>query len=223
MPGRLSHLALLVVIVALVAGCAPSAPPPVSPTLPALTATPSTVPVTEPTSVPSPVPTTATAVATPVPPSPVPASPVPPTETPTETPSTMTVQVFLIALEDNGQSGKPVGCGDSAVPVQVTTAHTQAVLKAALEALLSIKEPYYGQSGLYNALHQSDLRLDSATIKDGLATIRLSGTMLLGGVCDTPRVEAQITETALQFSTVSEVAVFVNGVPLEEVLSEKGE
>jgi hypothetical protein len=201
MSGRLSHLSLLVVIVALVAGCAPAAPPPPSPTLAAPTATPSTVPVTEPTSVPSPVP----------------ASPVPPTDTP----STMTVQVFLIALEDNGRSGKPVGCGDSAVPVQVTTAHTQAVLKAALEALLSVKEPYYGQSGLYNALYQSDLRLDSATIKDGLATIHLSGRLLLGGVCDNPRVEAQITETALQFSTVGEVAVFVNDVPLEEVLSEK--
>jgi hypothetical protein len=201
MSGRLSHLSLLVVIVALVAGCALAAPPPPSPTLAAPTATPSTVPVTEPTSVPSPVP----------------ASPVPPTDTP----STMTVQVFLIALEDNGRSGKPVGCGDSAVPVQVTTAHTQAVLKAALEALLSVKEPYYGQSGLYNALYQSDLRLDSATIKDGLATIHLSGRLLLGGVCDNPRVEAQITETALQFSTVGEVAVFVNDVPLEEVLSEK--
>jgi hypothetical protein len=217
MSGRLSHLSLLVVIVALVAGCAPAAPPPPSPTLAAPTATPSTVPVTEPTSVPSPVPATAPAVATPVLPSPVPASPVPPTDTP----PTMTVQVFLIALEDNGRSGKPVGCGDSAVPVQVTTAHTQAVLKAALEALLSVKEPYYGQSGLYNALYQSDLRLDSATIKDGLATIHLSGRLLLGGVCDNPRVEAQITETALQFSTVGEVAVFVNDVPLEEVLSEK--
>jgi hypothetical protein len=46
---------------------------------------------------------------------------------------------------------------------------------------------------------------------------------MLGGVCDNPRVEAQIEETALQFATVSEVAVFVNGKPLEEIISLKGQ
>jgi hypothetical protein len=51
----------------------------------------------------------------------------------------------------------------------------------------------------------------------------LSGTMMLGGVCDNPRVEAQLEETALQFPTVSQVSVFVNSRPLEEVLSLKGE
>lgn len=44
---------------------------------------------------------------------------------------------------------------------------------------------------------------------------------MLGGVCDAPRLEAQIEQTALQFSTVNEVAVFVNDKPLEEVLSSK--
>jgi len=44
---------------------------------------------------------------------------------------------------------------------------------------------------------------------------------MLGGVCDAPRVEAQIEQTALQFSTVHEVAVFINDVPLEDVLSLK--
>jgi hypothetical protein len=44
---------------------------------------------------------------------------------------------------------------------------------------------------------------------------------MLGGVCDSPRVQAQIEQTALQFSTVSEVEVFVNDTPLEEVLSQQ--
>jgi hypothetical protein len=196
MHSRLPHLSLLVVIMALVAACAPAALPPTSP----------------PAS-PSPAAPTAT--------SPVPAPPVATSVPPTDTPSAINVQVFLIALEDNGQSGELVGCGDSAIPVQVTTAPTQGVLRVALEALLSIKEQYYGESGLYNALYQSDLRVEGVTIEDGLATIHLSGTMTLGGVCDNPRVQAQIEETALQFSTVSDVAVFVNDVPLEEVLSEK--
>jgi hypothetical protein len=42
----------------------------------------------------------------------------------------------------------------------------------------------------------------------------------LGGVCDSPRVQAQLEEIALQFSTVNSVAVFINGEPLDQVLSQ---
>ena len=140
---------------------------------------------------------------------------------PTSTAVQQTVKIFLIALEDNGQSGILVGCGDSAVPVTVIIPRTQGVLKAALEKLLSIKEQYYGESGLYNALYQSDLKLKSVTIDQGKAVIHLTGTVMLGGVCDAPRVEAQIKQTALQFSTVSDVEVFINDIPLEDVLSQK--
>ncbi|HLO17956.1 MAG TPA: GerMN domain-containing protein, partial [Anaerolineales bacterium] len=118
------------------------------------------------------------------------------------------VKIFLIALEDNGQSGSLVGCGDSAVPV--TIPQTQGVLRAALEKLLSAKKQFYGESGLYNALYQSDLQVEKVTIEQEKALIHLTGTLMLGGVCDAPRVEAQIKQTALQFSTVNEVAVFIN-------------
>jgi sporulation and spore germination protein len=140
---------------------------------------------------------------------------------PSSTAVQQTVEIFLVALEDNGQSGILVGCGDSAVSVTVIIPRTQGVLKAALEKLLSIKEQYYGESGLYNALYQSDLELQSVTIDQGKAVIHLTGTVMLGGVCDAPRVEAQIKQTALQFSTVSDVEVFINDIPLEDVLSQK--
>jgi hypothetical protein len=145
---------------------------------------------------------------------------VPPTATSPAT-TEQTVKIFLIALNDNGQSGTLVGCGDSAVPVTVTISQTQGVLRAALEKLLSAKKQFYGESGLYNALYQSDLQVGGVTIEQGKAIIHLMGTMMLGGVCDAPRVEAQIKQTALQFSTVTDVAVFVNDKPLEEVLSSK--
>jgi sporulation and spore germination protein len=140
---------------------------------------------------------------------------------PSSTAVQQTVEIFLVALEDNGQLGILVGCGDSAVSVTVIIPRTQGVLKAALEKLLSIKEQYYGESGLYNALYQSDLELQSVTIDQGKAVIHLTGTVMLGGVCDAPRVEAQIKQTALQFSTVSDVEVFINDIPLEDVLSQK--
>ena len=140
---------------------------------------------------------------------------------PQQTPIRQMVNIYLIALEDNGVSGKLVGCGDSVIPVQVEIPPTHGVLRAALEALISTKDQYYGESGLYNALYQSDLQLAGVTIEGVKAIIHLTGSLMLGGVCDNPRVEAQIVETALQFSTVKDVSVFVNDKLLEEVISLK--
>ena len=131
------------------------------------------------------------------------------------------VNLYFIALEDNGQSGKKIGCNDSVIPVQVSIEPTTAPLRAALEKLFSIKDQFYGQSGLYNALYQSNLQVDSAVVENGTATVRLSGTFSLGGVCDDPRFSAQITETILQFPTVNTAVVYINGQRLEDVLSER--
>jgi hypothetical protein len=144
------------------------------------------------------------------------------TSLPTDVPVSHTVQVFLIAVGDNGQTGSAVGCGDSAVPVQVQTPPTSQVLQAALATLLSIKDQFYGQSGLYNALFQSDLQVESITIVAGKASVYLTGTLLMGGECDTPRVRAQLEQTILQFPTVTEADIFINGKPLADVLSLKG-
>jgi hypothetical protein len=131
--------------------------------------------------------------------------------------------IYLIAVGDEGQSGEEVGCGDSVIPVEVEIEPTIAPLTAALEELLAIDTRLYGRSGLYNALYQSDLALDSVSIVDSEAVIRLSGTLTLGGVCDGPRVEAQLKETALQYSTVGQVSVFINGRPLDDFLSGGGD
>jgi hypothetical protein len=141
---------------------------------------------------------------------------------PTDFPTQSMVQIFLIAVDDNGQTGTPVGCGDSVVPVQVEIPPTQGVLKAALVALLSVKDQYYGQSGLYNALYQSDLQVESLSINGSKASVYLTGTVLMGGECDSPRVQAQLEQTVLQFQNVTEVAIFINGKPLVDILSLKG-
>jgi hypothetical protein len=80
----------------------------------------------------------------------------------------------------------------------------------------------YGQSGLYNSLYRSNLAVQSVVIADRTAVVRLAGEVQLGGVCDTPRFEGQIRATALQFSTVDAVQVFINGQPIEDVLSSRG-
>ena len=148
---------------------------------------------------------------------------VPPTEVlPSPSAGPQMVKIFLIAIEDHGQAGKPIGCGDSVVPVQVPIPPTQGVLKASLVALLALKDQYYGESGLYNALYQSNLQVESVVINGGNAEVRLSGTLTMGGECDTPRVQAQLEETVLQFSTVSSVTIYINDRLLSDVLSLKG-
>lgn len=140
---------------------------------------------------------------------------------PTAPAARQTVKIFLIALSDGGGLGAKVGCGDSAVGVTVAIEPTQGVLRAALNKLLAVKERSYGQSGLYNALYQSDLKLSDVTIISGAARIDLSGTIRLGGECDAPRVLAQFEQTAYQFATVKSVAIYVNGKPVKDVLSSR--
>jgi hypothetical protein len=133
------------------------------------------------------------------------------------------ISICLVALSDAGHSGREIGCGDSAILVEREISPTLGPLKAAVEELLSMHDPYYGQSGLYNALYQSQLRVQSVVLdSQGVATIKLTGTLLTGGTCDAPRVIAQFEETGRQFSTVKSVTVLVNGKRLQDLLSEKG-
>jgi hypothetical protein len=132
------------------------------------------------------------------------------------------VRTYLVAIGDNGRSGTRIGCGDSLIAVTRRIAHTTAPLTAAMNLLLSDHHMYYGQSGLYNALYQSRLRVKKASVVNGTATVYLVGIIRLGGVCDDPRVRAQLRHTARQFRTVRRTtAIFVNNVPLWKRLSEK--
>lgn len=158
---------------------------------------------------------------TPTPTAPPPTLPPPePTPTATDLPFA-TVDIYYIALEDNGVGGAPVGCGDSAVAVKSAVGFGQDPLTYAYEKLLYERERNVGESGLYNALYQSELTVKSAQIKDGKAIIELEGTLMLGGECDNPRVQAQLEMIPGQFPGVTSVEVTINGKPLSEALSLK--
>jgi hypothetical protein len=133
------------------------------------------------------------------------------------------VNIYLVAVGDNGVSGELIGCGDSLVPVQVSIEPTLGVLRAALTELFKLEgQANYGQSGLYNALYLSHLEIDDLVVVNGKATMKLSGQIVTGGECDIPRIEAQLRAIALQFSTVQQVTITVNGVPLAELLDLRG-
>jgi hypothetical protein len=156
-------------------------------------------------------------------PSPALPSAAPPTPIPSPQPTQPSqVNIYLVALGDAGKFGQEIGCEDSLVPVEVQVPPAEDPLEAAYEALLSIDTQFYGQSGLYNALYQSDLSVGNLAVEDGTARVHLTGQLMLGGVCDNPRVQAQLEEIALQFPQVERVEVFINDTPLEDLLSLRG-
>jgi hypothetical protein len=129
-----------------------------------------------------------------------------------------TITVYMVKLGDNG----PLGCGDTLVAIDRQIPKTQAVLRAAIDELLSLKRSEFPNAEVYSGLFSSSLTTDSVTLNNGNAIIKLTGTISLGGVCDSPRVESQLTETAKQFPTVKEVEIYINEKPLKDILSEKG-
>jgi hypothetical protein len=107
-----------------------------------------------------------------------------------------------------------------AVPRAV--ARTRTPLAAAVRLLLSLHQRRFEQTQLFNALYQSSLRLQRASIVGGKASVYLTGSLKLGGECDNPRVVAQLRHTVRQFPSVRSAQIFVNGVPLRKAISLKG-
>ena len=136
--------------------------------------------------------------------------------TPTPEASPPSIKIFLVALEDEGKGGEAIGCGDSVVGVDAGTASTTDPLRVAMEKLLSLHDRTDPGTGLHNALAGSSLSVEKSEIKDGDATVRLAGTLVLSGVCEYPRVEAQLEKTAGQFPGVRTVTVLINDCPLSE-------
>jgi hypothetical protein len=142
------------------------------------------------------------------------------TEAPQDVNATATIRkarIFLISTDGKG----PVGCGDSAVPVEADLAAPSPALWGSLETLLSAGKRYES-AGYYNALANSPLRVERIERSGTTVRIYLNGYLEIGGECDSPRVLDQLTRTATQFSDVKEAEFFLDGKPLRDLLSGKG-
>lgn len=127
------------------------------------------------------------------------------------------VDIYLVAVGDKGKKGLKIGCDDSLVRVTRKIKPTIAPLKAAIEELLATPHEYSKELGNY--WWGKDLKLKSVSITEGVATIHISGEgPFVAGVCDEPRITEQIENTAMQFSSVNTVKVFVNDKPLADAI-----
>jgi hypothetical protein len=128
------------------------------------------------------------------------------------------VKIYLVALGDNGKTGKKIGCDDSLVPVTRTVNRTVAPLRAAIAQLLATPQHPAENPKLENFWKGRDLKLMSVSINNKTATIHISGEVFVAGICDIPRIESQIEETAKQFPTVRRVRVFLAGRTLRDAI-----
>lgn len=139
--------------------------------------------------------------------------------------STAEVSEVQIALLDTELSttGKQRGC-DRVVMVERSITPTEAPLSATLGLLFSLNtEEVDGYHNFIASTHDT-LSFERAAVEDGVAHIYLRGELSgLAGVCDNPRAAIQIEETALQFSTVSSVQLYLNGEATDLIPSERGE
>jgi hypothetical protein len=134
-----------------------------------------------------------------------------------EAQNSQAIKLYLVALGDDGKNGKKIGCEDSLIAVTRTIKKTAAPLTSAIRELLVIPD-VDGSPKLKNFWKGRNLKLRSVSIVNHAAAIRFSGEMLIGGVCDEPRIESQIEETALQFPTVKKVKVFIGKRTLAEAM-----
>jgi hypothetical protein len=123
--------------------------------------------------------------------------------------STQAIKVYLVALGDDGRTGKKIGCGDSLIAVTRSINKTSAPLIAALRELLLTQPQSEGGQQLENFWKGRNLEVKSVLVRNGTATIRISGEVFVAGICDEPRIQSQIEATALQFTTVKRVSVFL--------------
>ncbi len=132
--------------------------------------------------------------------------------------NTQSIKVYLVALGDDGKTGKKIGCGDSLIAVTHTIKKTRAPLAAAIRELLLTPPHPDGSPNLENFWKGRNLAVQSVSLRHGTATIRISGDVFVAGICDEPRIQAQIEETARQFPSVKRVKVFIGKRTLADAI-----
>lgn len=129
------------------------------------------------------------------------------------------VTAYYVLLDDGGSGGVRFGCNDSLVGTRHAIPGAAEPLPTAMRALLDGSAA--PADGLYNSLSASTLEFLAGSFDGTTVTAYLAGTIRPGGTCDIPRIEAQLTQTAVSSVGAIRAEIYVNGVGLTEALSLK--
>jgi hypothetical protein len=73
----------------------------------------------------------------------------------------------------------------------------------------------------YNVLSNSRLALKGVQESEAEVIIKLTGKVIIGGVCDSPRVNAQLERTIAPLFPGKKVSILIDSVPLEKMFRER--
>lgn len=114
-----------------------------------------------------------------------------------------------------------IGCGDSIVATETGPVIFGSRVEASMSALLEDKDTQHGESGLMNALAASDMKYVSSSVSDDTVTVELTGELSSGGICDDPRIVAQLAYTAQVAAGTGKARILVDGTDIHDKLSQK--
>jgi hypothetical protein len=124
-------------------------------------------------------------------------------------------KIYYVSPGNVVGAGTLVGCNDGLVEKRVLIEGLNDDIKQTYERQLSLGNAT--ESGLYNALARSKLKLENVRIEGDTALVNVSGELVTVDSCDRARVRAQLEYPARQFAGVSSVVVRINGYLLEEL------
>ena len=119
-------------------------------------------------------------------------------------------------------SGGPIGCGDTAIPIITGFSRTGDVAQDVRTALSMVFQKSEWIAGLYNPAFRSNVAIGEVTFKPGPGevVVNMDGTYVRSGDrCDNARVRAQVWQTIRQFPGVKKVMVLLNGNLLGDILA----
>ncbi len=128
----------------------------------------------------------------------------------------VSVELFFVAVSPTKVQGETFGCGDVLVSRQRTEPFVGSTLESAVRAQLTAAPP----KGLVNSVAALHIELRSVTIDDRDATVTLE-PFSIGGACDNPRIEEQLTRVVDQFGAFHRIDIMVGDRTLAQYLSLK--
>lgn len=126
---------------------------------------------------------------------------------------------YFFALEADSDELEKTSCGDGIIPVERWVSTEGNSLRNLYQDVLSLHDKTYELTGLFNALWQSSLDVQEATIVDGLATIKLTGVITKSDNCDAERIKIQLERLAVQIPGVAQTVITINDKTLDQALA----
>lgn len=128
--------------------------------------------------------------------------------------------IFLVSPGPHSDTTHTFGCGDRLIRKPLDKSYAESTkVKDVLSRLFTTQVA----DSLANAAYQPELSVKvEKHYVDSTLVIHLSGHLIIGGLCDNPRLQRQLKTTASQFDRWKRVKFYINNQPLASYTDLRG-